>query len=256
MTPPKYYLHITYSFTKTCLVLSLLACLAACGGYKTARNYAKTLAKTDKMAVLTPYANVENLYLENDFKHEKPILDSVGIKKGVKYIQYQTIKSLPVQFNAYPVQLDANFQKISKPDVLLMLQQLDKQKLQDVIMPAYLKEFLKKQQIAYTTLLYHIGTYKSTKRSKQDDVMYNTKEALDGIFSATSPTNSSIPTFPDDAVSILHIAIYDVTNEQFLYYDKEVNYEISEANVPMPTEATDKQLKEILKKLLKDCGKK
>jgi hypothetical protein len=247
--------NITYSFAKTCLLLSLLACLSACGGYKTAHKYTKTLAKIDKMAVLTPYSNVENLYLENDFKHEKPTLDSVGIKKGIEYIQHQTVKALTARFNAYPVQLEENFQKISKPDVLLMLQQLDKRKLRDVIMPAYLNEFLKKQQISYVALLYHIGTYKSTKRSEQDDVMYNTKEALDGIFSATSPTNSSVPNFPDDAVSILHIAIYDVINKQFLYYDKEVNYEISEANIPMPAKATDKQLKEILKKLLKDCVK-
>lgn len=240
---------------KICLLASLWAGLVACGGYKTARNYAKTLAKVEKMAVLTPYANVENLYLENDFKHEKPILDSVGIKKGIEYIQHQAVKSLPIRFNAYSVQLEANFQKVSQPDVLLLLQELGKRKLRDVIMPAYLNEFLKKEQINYVVLLYHVGTYKSTKRSKQDDVMYNTKEALDGIFSATSPTNSSIPTFPDDAVSILHIAIYDVTNKQFLYYDKEINYEISEANVPMPTKATDKQLTEILKKLLKDCKK-
>ncbi len=239
-------------FIRTILVGFVLLFLSACGGYKTQRNYTKNLAASPKIAVLTPYADVEELYLANDFKQEKQTLDTIGIEKGKQAIQKKTIEGLPPTLNPYPVQLTQEFQQKSKADVLLMLKELDKNSLKDVIMPAYVKELLKQKQLATVVLLYHIGSYKSSRRNKQDEVVYNTKQALDGIFSAGSPTNSSAPNFPDDAISVLHLVIYDVKEEKFLYYDNETNFEVSEPDVPIPAEAVDNQLKELLKKLKKD----
>jgi hypothetical protein len=230
----------------------LLLLLISCGTYKTSKTYKKTLPNIKKVAVLTPYADVEQLYLENDFKHEKPTLDTVGIQKGKIYMQEQVIKRLPSSFEAYPLQITSDFQQASRKDMILLLEEIKEHKLDFVSMPAYINEFLKKNNVEYAILLHHIGTYKTIRRSQQDVAAYNTKEALDAVFSATSNTSSSLPSFPDDIISIVHFILYDVKNQKFLYYSKEKNQEIDEPNTPIPSRAVDNQVDELLKKLQKD----
>ncbi len=232
--------------------LILLLLLFSCGTYKTSKKYKTMLPNIKKVAVLTPYADVEQLYLENDFTKEKPLLDTIGIIKGKKYIQEQTIKKLPSYFEAYSLQIPNDFQQVSSKDMILLEEEIKEHKLDFVAMPAYINEFLKKNNAKYAVLLHHIGTYKTIRRTKQDETAYNTKEALDAIFSATSTNGSSVPTFPDDVVSVLHFILYDVKNQKFLYYSREKNQEIDEPNVPIPTRAVDNQLEEVLKKLKKD----
>ena len=104
----------------------------------------------------------------------------------------------------------------------------------------------------YAIILHHIGTYKTLKRTEQDDATYNAKEALDVIFTATSTTASSLPTFPDDVRSVLYMIIYDVKNQKLLYYAQEENNKVDEPNVPIPTQAVDNQIVILLEKLNKD----
>jgi hypothetical protein len=232
----------------------LLVFLAACGSYKTSKAYKSSLPVIKKVAVLTPYAEVEQLYLENDFKQEKPVLDTNAIEKGKIYIQKQILNNLPAYFEAFPLSIDKEFQEASKKDMLLLLEEIKEHRLDYVAIPAYLNEFLKNSKVEYAILTQHIGTYKTLKRTKQDETTYNAKEALDVIFTATS--TSALPTFPDDVISVLHLIIYDVKNQKLLYYAKEDNHKIDEPNVPIPTRAADSQIIEVLEKLKKDITKK
>lgn len=224
--------------------------LSACGVYKTSKSYKKALPTIKNVAVLTPFTTIEQLYLENDFKQEKPTLDTLAIRQGKDYIQKQVITLLPKSFEAYPVNLQTHFQEVSNQDLHLLLEEIKEHRLDFVAMPAYINEFLKQNLVEYAILVHHIGTYKTIRRTKQDETAYNAKEALDVIFGATTP--SSLPTFPDDVISVLHFLLYDVKNQKFLYYSREKNHDIDEPNVPIPTRATDKQLEEVLGKLLKD----
>lgn len=232
--------------------LLLLLVFSACGTYKTNKTYKTTLPNIKKVAVLTPYTDVEQLYLENDFKQEKPILDTIGIRKGKNYIQSQIIAKLPTNFEPYSLFISNEFQAASQKDMILLLEEIKEHRLDFVAIPAYLNEFLKKNGANYAILLHHIGTYKTLKRTQQDDATYNAKEALDVIFSSTSTTASSLPTFPDDVRSVLHMIIYDVKNQKLLYYAQEENNKIDEPNVPIPTQAVDNQIVILLEKLNKD----
>lgn len=226
--------------------------LSACGVYKTAKSYKKTLPTVKNVAVLTPFTTIEQLYLANDFKQEKPILDTLSIKQGKDYIQKQVITLLPKSFTAYPLHLQNQFQEVSQQDLHLLLEEIKEHRLDFVAMPAYINEFLKQNKVEYAVLVHHIGTYKTIRRTQQDETAYNAKEALDVIFGATTTTGSSLPTFPDNVISVLHFLLYDVKNQKFLYYSREKNHDIDEPNVPIPTRAADKQLEEVLGKLLKD----
>jgi hypothetical protein len=237
------------------LPILLTLCLTSCGVYKTSKHYAKVLPEIDSIAVFTPFANIEQLYLANDFAQEKPSLDTLAIEQGQQYIQQQVIKKLPAKFHAYAVAMDKNFQDIGKRDMLVLWEEIQKKPLSAVAMPAYLNEFLKKQNLQYVVITHHIGAYKTIRRAKQDQTAYNTKEALEVIFTATSPSGASLPSFPDNIISVLHLLLYDVKNQKMIYYAHEKNQDIDEPNVPIPTLAADKQIDEILKKISKDSQK-